>query len=253
MTQIYPWGSLRAISKEEDLKLSGRFCINPPPDDGRCHVCGRHISELKPFGGPDDPLVGDFTGELLVKIWRREGPYDEEGEKALDEYEKENSTPDGFEQPIADGISDVEYEEREDPIHWFINKFGKEKGKRLYFGGMASSSYRSSWECRDCIVLDDDEYFEKSEQTSEKRKAQDLERFDELVKEKGLTEKDKQLFDKYIEYKAGKRNEPWYMEMVKIMAAGDFEDFWKEWGIYKQGKQKKRRQVRRLSQGKELK
>jgi len=41
--------------------------INPPPVDNRCECCGRNISELKPFGGPGDPLVGDFSGALLVK------------------------------------------------------------------------------------------------------------------------------------------------------------------------------------------
>ena len=44
--------------------------INPPPDDNCCECCGRHISELKPFGGPGDPLVGDFSGALLVKHFR---------------------------------------------------------------------------------------------------------------------------------------------------------------------------------------
>jgi len=44
--------------------------INPPPSDGRCECCRRHVSELKPFGGPGDPLVGDFSGALLVKHFR---------------------------------------------------------------------------------------------------------------------------------------------------------------------------------------
>jgi len=45
--------------------------INPPPSDERCECCGRHVSELKPFGGPGDPLVGDFSGALLAKHFRR--------------------------------------------------------------------------------------------------------------------------------------------------------------------------------------
>jgi hypothetical protein len=73
--------SLGAISKEEDLTPTHRISISGPPADGRCNVCGKHITELKPFGGPGDPLVGDFTGELLVKTWRSAGPYDEEAEK----------------------------------------------------------------------------------------------------------------------------------------------------------------------------
>lgn len=153
MTQILPWGSLGAVSKEEDLEPKGSFIINGPPSDGRCEVCGRHMSELKPFGGPGDRLVGDFSGELLVKIWRREGPYDEESEKAWEEAEKATEgTP-----------------ESNDLHPWFIGKYGKEKRERLFFGGMLSSSSRSSWECRDCIILDEDEYFEKLSQTYKKQ------------------------------------------------------------------------------------
>ena len=44
--------------------------INPPPSDNRCNGCGRHIRELKPFGGPGDPLVGDFSGAFLMKHFR---------------------------------------------------------------------------------------------------------------------------------------------------------------------------------------
>lgn len=46
--------------------------INPPPEEGCCECCGRHVSELKPFGGPGDPLVGDFTGAFLVKHFRQD-------------------------------------------------------------------------------------------------------------------------------------------------------------------------------------
>jgi len=94
--------SLGSIDGEEDLKTRPGININPPPKDGRCYCCGRHVSELKPFGGPGDPLVGDFTGAYLIKKFRS-------------------------------------------------------------FGGCASSS----WECRDCAVLDEDEYHEKLRQRDE--------------------------------------------------------------------------------------
>lgn len=161
--------NLGAISGEEDFNPQARIVINGPPGDRRCQVCGKHISELKPFGGPGDPVVGDFSGELLVKIHRPDFPYDEEAEKAWDEYGKENPLLVKFEQPIADGASRVEYEEREDPIHWFINKFGEEKGKRLYLRGQANGCISASWECRDCIILDGDEYFEKLDQRYQNR------------------------------------------------------------------------------------
>ncbi len=48
--------------------------INPPPEDGKCMICGRHVHELKAFGGPGDPLVGDFSGAKLVKQFREEYP-----------------------------------------------------------------------------------------------------------------------------------------------------------------------------------
>jgi hypothetical protein len=127
---------LGAVSKEEDLK------------DGRCDVCGRHMSELTPFGGPGDPLTGDFTGELLVKRWRHTGPYDEEAEKAWEEARKE-------------------IPEMEDELPWFIEKFGEEKGNALFWAGILYGSTVASYECRDCVVLDFDEYFKKVSQIEE--------------------------------------------------------------------------------------
>ena len=55
--------SLGSISSEQDLQLGNGFYINPPPQDGTCTCCGRHISELKPFGKAGDPLIGDFDGD----------------------------------------------------------------------------------------------------------------------------------------------------------------------------------------------
>lgn len=146
MTQIFFKGngviSLGAISKEEDLELTAGiiFNVNPPPTNGKCDVCGKHIRELRPFGGPGDPLVGDFTGELLLKTFRPAGPYDEEAEKAWEEAEKTM---------------------HDDPLPWFITKNGKEKGESLYWASQLYHCMGKSWECRDCIVLDLDEYFEK--------------------------------------------------------------------------------------------
>ena len=83
----------------EEIKKNGTVIyINPPPSDGRCEGCGRHVSELKPFGGPGDPLVGDFTGELLLKHFRS-----------------------------------LCCEDQADPV----------------------------WDCRDCFLLDDEEYVKK--------------------------------------------------------------------------------------------
>ncbi len=52
-----------------------KILINPPPVDGHCDICQRHVSELEAFGGPGDPLVGDFSGAKLVKNYRWDYPY----------------------------------------------------------------------------------------------------------------------------------------------------------------------------------
>jgi hypothetical protein len=74
----------------------------------------------------------------LATHWRPNGPYDEEAEKA---WEKWGEAPD------------------EDPMPWFVAEYGKEKGKRLCLAGMAHDQGDISWECRDCAVLNDEEYF----------------------------------------------------------------------------------------------
>jgi len=138
--------SFGSISGEEDLKLKPRININPPPTVRRCNCCGRHINELKPFGKAGDPLVGDFEGALLVKKYRPAGPYDEDAERALKRAEKH--------------LADAGYKGK-DPLEWMIKEYGKEKGRIYYFSYMAYCQTGSSRECRDCAVLEEEEYFEK--------------------------------------------------------------------------------------------
>jgi hypothetical protein len=130
--------SLSFIENEDDLKGRPGMNINPPPEDGRCQCCGRHISELAPFGKAGDPLVGDFEGALLIKKFRAEGPYDEEAEKAF-----------------------AEAEEHSDPEKFLQAKYGEEKGSQIYWLVHLAHSTRSSWECRECVCLDQNEYIEK--------------------------------------------------------------------------------------------
>ena len=135
---------LRAISREEDIEQLEHILMNPPPSDGRCAVCGRHVSELKPFGGPGDPLDGDFSGELLVMRWRHICRYDEmvkAAEKAWQEAEK--SVPD-----------------QEDPFSWLISKYGEDEAISIFSSLETHALTVPRWECRDCIGLSDDEYFE---------------------------------------------------------------------------------------------
>jgi hypothetical protein len=143
-TKINWIGTFDKIKDEDDLKPKPGININPPDEDGRCDCCGRHISELEPFGGPGDPLVGDFTGAYLVKGYRSDGPYVEEVEKAWEEALKCYEV-DGFDHPDS----------------WLINKFGEEEAMAIVFAVELYNQVGSSWECRDCAVLDEDEYFEK--------------------------------------------------------------------------------------------
>jgi len=132
----------------EKENSGAKRAINPPSDDERCWVCGRSVSELTPFGGPGDPLEDDFTGELLVKTSRPAYPYVAEAGEAWERAEKETNC-------------------EVDPLPWFIETYGEGKGKRLYYEGQLQGWMGSSWECRDCIILDDDEYFEKRRPTLE--------------------------------------------------------------------------------------
>ena len=114
-----------------------RNIINPPPEDGKCMCCGRHISQVKPFGKGGD-FRCNFDGALLVKNFRAEGPYDEEAEQAMEEAL--NQAP-------------------EDPYAWLESKYGREKGTKLYSTADAYSWTVKSWECRDCFILGEEEYF----------------------------------------------------------------------------------------------
>jgi hypothetical protein len=149
--------SLGAVSNEEDLSRPCHVSLNPPPDDGRCNVCGRHMTELTPFGGPGDPLVGDFTGEKLVKNFRPDFPYPDEIREVKKRAKKEESI-----------------RSRDDFHSWYIANYSEDERKRLHeileeWREMGCDQVGKSWECRDCFVLDDDEYFEKLEQKSEQQ------------------------------------------------------------------------------------
>ena len=146
---------LGAVSKEADLKQPHPIQLNCPPDDGRCEVCGKHISELQPFGGPDDPLGGVFSGELLVQRFRPMGPYDKAAEKAWQEAEKAVPGP-------------------EDILAWLISKYGEKEANDISLSCQAYETTGASWECRDCIGLSMDEYFEVIEKRWKERDEMDL-------------------------------------------------------------------------------
>lgn len=136
--------SLGSINSEEELKARPGININPAPQDGRCMCCNRHITEVKPFGKAGDPLVGDFDGAYLVKRWRPDGPYDDEAETVMAEAER-CYRDDGF----------------KTSLDWMINKYGEERAEQFSFSVQLHAGEGKSWECSDCIILDEAEYFAK--------------------------------------------------------------------------------------------
>jgi hypothetical protein len=47
--------------------------VRPPPGDLRCEVCQRPPDDVPRYGGPGNPLPGDFSGAILVKRPRPKG------------------------------------------------------------------------------------------------------------------------------------------------------------------------------------
>lgn len=142
--------SLGSVEGEEDLKpIPGRLNINPPPEDVRCDCCGRRLSELRPFGKAGDPLVGDFDGALLVKRWRSMAPPDAEAERIYEDF---------FGKFDSECATKADFENAR---RMMIEEYGEEKTERIICSVNAAGCTGSSWECRDCIVLDIFEYFEK--------------------------------------------------------------------------------------------
>jgi hypothetical protein len=139
--------SLGSIDGEEDLKpRKGIININPPPADGRCYCCGKHISELMTFGKAGDPLVGDFYGALLVKKFRT----------ALPAPSIEISEI--YERLFGSCETKADYERAESRL---AREYGQKDADDIMILISGASQVDASWECRDCIVLDMDEYFEK--------------------------------------------------------------------------------------------
>jgi len=133
-------------------KKKARVYINPPPSDAKCECCGKHISELKPFGKAGDPLVGDFNGQLLIKTFRTMGYATKEDQKKID---------------LIDSIYKEEMDKKitsEELDKKLKENFSPKELERFNFLSQIVSTVGASWECRDCIILDTEEYFKKLEE-----------------------------------------------------------------------------------------
>ena len=111
------------------------------PADRRCDCCGRDRTQLKPFGKAGDPIKKDFSGKYFVKTLRLEGTFNKEALKAMIEFKEQDSR---------------------DLYAWLLTKYSKKKSYKLYHDIMAYAWCNNNWQCRDCVVLSNDEYFEKS-------------------------------------------------------------------------------------------
>ena len=141
--------SLETIECEEDLVLGPGMHLNPPPKDGRCECCGRHLSELKPFGKVNVGLIGNVEGALLVKNFRPNRSYD----AGIEQIMKEEN---GKWQKYYDLVLER--------CLWRVTHHVEEEGAYSYRVAKMCGSLLASWECQDCLVLDDDEYFERLDQ-----------------------------------------------------------------------------------------
>jgi hypothetical protein len=138
------------MQRPETLHSSKPIFDIPPYDwDHRCHCCGRHMSEVIPYGGPGDPLIGDYTGVLLLKQYR----------PMFDTRKEEETLREAKESYQKDGFKDTE--------EWLIDKYGKERTKEIYEISDTSGYTAEPFLCRDCVLLDDDGYLDRRKASEE--------------------------------------------------------------------------------------
>jgi hypothetical protein len=141
---------LGTVSCEEDLKpIPGKINHNPPPEDGRCECCGKHISELTPFGGTGDPVAGDFTDALLVKKFRPKLSSKRDEIVAVQKVWKMAGRENGLDSCVK----------------VLVAKLDRKTGK-VCPGQVNSFEVEPSWECNDCSALDQLGYFDKCHEVS---------------------------------------------------------------------------------------
>jgi len=126
----------------------------------RCEVCGKQISELKPFS---DEKFADLIKKgllkkhtRLVKIFRPLGPPVEEAGRTWEEAEKVFNEMSGL-----DACTWFQ--------SWFISRYGKERGHELLTATNLYGIKELVWQCRDCALLDENEYFEKRAESRAKQ------------------------------------------------------------------------------------
>lgn len=121
-----------------------------PPGDGCCECCGRHADTLNRFGKSGDPIKGECEGAVFVKTYRSSVEHIDEYDKKMAKLWKEWK---------------LRYPERKDNDgksynELFIELYGEEEGSKLLKYDDKVSGVSASWECRNCIVLTNNEYLQ---------------------------------------------------------------------------------------------
>jgi hypothetical protein len=187
--------------------------INPPPSDYCCMGCGKHISEVKPFGKAGDPLVGDFDGVTLLKnfrsmavpndwkknldkVWKsievkytdfvlaNKNFYKAKGEDALiylglrrflddlNKYYDEEKAWQIFGETcgraVYDKFRDLDFDysivlnrtkKYAKVDEEFCLRLSPDDYQQYGFADQVCNTVESSWECRDCFILSDEDFY----------------------------------------------------------------------------------------------
>ena len=139
----------------ETIKLTLKEEVNM--EERRCDVCGKRKSELEKFG---KEFGVELSDAVLVSVLRPLGPCREEVKKAAEEAEK-----------IRDQLP---YEELCSFTYdsWFSSRYGEEEGKNMALELQAWTTEGYVWHCRDCALLDEDQYFVKRDETEARERGQ---------------------------------------------------------------------------------
>jgi hypothetical protein len=183
----------------QDMRKEENLAESTPSPDMRCEVCYKLVSELKPFGGPGDPLVGDHNGELLVNKWR---PFIILNQKEANAW--------------VNAVTMA----RDNLLSWFVERYGEEEGRKLFDLGQDIRG-EGSWECRDCIVMDDEEYWIKERQIGEKFLVRDYIGGEHIIKDPGslyvtLQNTEGRLEDLWLAMREGKNTFDQFKEVLWV-------------------------------------
>jgi hypothetical protein len=121
----------------EDLTPKDAINTTPPPDEYCCDCCGRPESELKPFS--------NIEGDLLRKTFRSYGLF-------IDVVHNIN---------IKFFDKCITHEDKQKAMKKLVQKYGKTKAERIINLEYAAAHLLKSFECIDCISLNNFQYFER--------------------------------------------------------------------------------------------